>query len=74
MREPISIWFFGGVLFLIYGVLITGTGLWELSHPLANPPVLYLRLHPPIWWGSLMGVAGLIYTVKFWPKKTGNRD
>jgi hypothetical protein len=26
-------------------------------------------LHAPIWWGAMMGVAGLSYTVKFWPKK-----
>ena len=68
MRVEISIWFFGGVLFLIYGVIICLEGLWELSHPLVNPPVLN-GLHAPIWWGALMGVAGLAYTVKFWPKR-----
>ena len=68
MREEISIWFFGGVLFLIYGVLIFFEGLWELSHPLANPPALN-NLHAPIWWGAMMSIAGLVYTVKFWPKK-----
>jgi hypothetical protein len=67
MRESIPIWFFGGVLFLIYGVIITAEGLWELSHPLANPPVLNY-LHAPIWWGAIMGIAGLTYTVRFWPK------
>ena len=69
MREEISIWFFAGVLFLIYGVIIFLEGLWELSHPLVNPPVLN-NLHAPIWWGALMGIAGLSYTVKFWPKKS----
>jgi hypothetical protein len=69
MRDSISIWFFGGVLFLIYGVIITAEGLWELSHPLAHPPVLY-ELHAPIWWGAFMGVAGLIYTIKFWPRRS----
>jgi hypothetical protein len=68
MRETLSIWFFAGVLFLIYGVVITGEGLWELSHPPARLPVLY-SLHAPIWWGGLMLVAGLSYTVKFWPKR-----
>lgn len=68
MRESISIWFFAGVLFLIYGVIITVQGLWELSNPPANPPVLY-SLHAPIWWGAMMGIAGLAYTVRFWPRK-----
>ena len=68
MREEISIWFFGGVLFLMYGAIVFVEGLWELGHPLANPPTLN-NLHAPIWWGALMGIAGLVYTVKFWPKK-----
>lgn len=66
MRE-MSIWFFSGVLFLIYGVLITAAGIWELSHPLAHPPVLF-HLHASIWWGAMMAVAGLIYTIRFWPR------
>lgn len=71
MREEISIWFFGGVLFSIYGAIVFVEGLWELSHPLANPPALS-NLHAPIWWGGMMGIAGLAYAVKFWPKR--NRD
>jgi len=67
MRVEISIWFFGGLLFLIYGVIVFFEGIWELSHPLVHPPVLN-NLHAPIWWGALMGIAGLAYTVKFWPK------
>lgn len=68
MREPISIWFFSGVLFFIYGVIITAEGLWELSHPPANPPILF-SLHAPIWWGGMMGIAGLIYTIHFRPHR-----
>jgi hypothetical protein len=67
MKGHIQIWFFSGILLLIYGVLITATGLWELSHPLVNPPVLN-GLHAPIWWGALMVVAGLFYTLKFRPR------
>jgi hypothetical protein len=67
MRESMSIWFFAGVLFLIYGVIITGEGLWELANPPAHPPVLF-NIHPSIWWGSMMAIAGLIYTIRFWPR------
>ena len=66
MRHPISIWFFSGVLFLIYGVIITAQGVWELSHPPAILPTLF-SLHAPIWWGAMMGIAGLIYTIYFRP-------
>jgi hypothetical protein len=68
MREALSIWFFAGVLFLIYGLIITATGIWELSHPLLHPPVLN-SLHAPTWWGGLMFVAGLSYTIRFWPRR-----
>ncbi|HSY73213.1 MAG TPA: hypothetical protein VK798_13255 [Alloacidobacterium sp.] len=67
MREAMSIWFFAGVLFLIYGVIITAQGLWELAHPPTHPPVLF-HLHPAIWWGAMMGIAGLLYTIRFWPR------
>jgi hypothetical protein len=67
VRGHVQIWFFSGILLLTYGVLIAGTGLWELSYPLANPPVLY-ELHPPIWWGAIMAVAGLIYVLRFRPR------
>ncbi len=68
MRAELSIWFFAGVQFLLFGIIICTTGLWELSHPLMNPPVLN-SLHPAIWWGGLMGLAGLAYTIGFWPKR-----
>lgn len=64
----ISIWFFIGVLLTIYGVLITATGLLELASPPAHPPVLY-SLHASIWWGIVLLIVGLIYFVKFFPKK-----
>ncbi len=67
MRGHIQIWFFSGILLLVYGVLITGTGIWELSHPLLNPPVLN-DLHAPVWWGAIMTVAGLFYTLRFRPR------
>ena len=69
MRGSISIWLFSGALFFVYGVIITAQGLWELSHPPAHPPVLF-SLHAPIWWGASMGIAGLAYTIHFWPHRT----
>ena len=65
----ISIWFFIGVLLTIYGVLITATGLWELASPPASPPVLF-NLHASIWWGIILLIIGLIYFIRFFPKKS----
>jgi hypothetical protein len=72
MRETFSIWWFAGILMLAYGVVILSTGIWELSHPLPNPPVLS-NLHAPIWWGGLLTVLGLVYVIGFRPRNTATK-
>ena len=64
----LSIWFFIGILLTAYGVVITASGLYELVSPPAHPPVL-ANLHTPIWWGLVLLVIGLIYLIRFAPKK-----
>jgi hypothetical protein len=70
MHRPglISIWFFIGVLLLIYGVLITGAGLYELVSPPERQVVL-AQLHAGVWWGALLLVLGGIYTYRFSPRR-----
>lgn len=65
-QGDISIWFFIGVLLTIYGVMIMGYGIWELvTGHLAN--VVLARLHAPVWWGAIMLVAGIFYSIRFRP-------
>jgi hypothetical protein len=64
----LSIWFFIGMLLTAYGFIITGTGLYELAVPPAHPPVL-ANLHTSIWWGAALLVIGLVYLVRFFPRK-----
>ena len=68
MHRPgmVSIWFFIGVLLLIYGVLILGAGLYERAVPPEHPVVLH-NLHAGIWWGELLIVLGLVYSFRFSP-------
>lgn len=66
-KHFLSIWLFIGALLLVYGVLILGSGIYDLINPPANPPVL-AELHAPIWWGGLLTVLGLIYTITFRPR------
>ena len=67
-QGDISIWFFIGVLLTIYGVMITGYGIWELvTGNLAN--VVLAHLHAPVWWGAIMLTAGLGYAIRFRPGK-----
>jgi hypothetical protein len=64
----ISIWFFIGVLLTIYGAMILAYGIWELvTGNLAN--VVLARLHAPVWWGALMLLLGLFYSLRFRPGK-----
>ncbi|MGA9451470.1 MAG: hypothetical protein WBW41_09035 [Verrucomicrobiia bacterium] len=67
-KHFISIWFFIGLLLTVYGVLICGAGIYELFHPQEHP-VQMAQYHAGIWWGALLLVLGLIYTIKFRPKK-----
>ena len=65
-HHMIPVWFFVGVILLIYGVLILATGLYGLSH---MGTTVLADLHPEIWWGAILTVIGAIYTYWFWPKK-----
>ncbi len=64
----IPIWWFIGVLLTIYGALILGVGVYEEFVPNPTPPVLH-ELRPPIWWGLLLLVMGIIYVKKFPPTR-----
>ena len=63
----IPVWFFVGLLLLIYGVLIFVTGLTEWSHP---PETVLSEAHASVWWGALMTILGAIYTFMFRPGKS----
>jgi hypothetical protein len=69
----ISIWFFIGVLLLVYGVLILGAGIHDRMDPPAQQPVL-AELHAGIWWGGLIMILGGIYSYRFFPRKDLRKD
>ena len=54
-HEIIPVWFFVGVLLLVYGVLIFVSGLAEWSRP---PDTVLANLHAPVWWGGLLIALG----------------
>jgi len=61
----IPVWFFVGVMLLVYGVLILGSGLAEWSNP---PHTVLAELHAPVWWGALLAVIGGAYVLAFRPR------
>jgi len=62
----IPVWFFVGILLLVYGAMILATGIYEVAHPPENRVVLY-DLHASIWWGGLLVILGVIYVLHFAP-------
>lgn len=66
-RHMIPVWFFVGVILLIYGLIIFGTGIAEYSSP---PPTVLANTHPAVWWGALLTVIGGIYVYLYFPKKS----
>lgn len=67
----ISIWFFIGILLIVYGAMILGSGVFEWATGSYPAGVQLTNLHAPVWWGALLLVLGIVYAVKFPPRRTG---
>jgi hypothetical protein len=63
----VPVWFFVGVILLIYGVIILTTGLYEFSHP---PATVLAHLRPAVWWGALLTIVGAVYVYIYLPRKS----
>lgn len=66
-HEQIPIWFFIGVLLLVYGVIITAAGVYYIYFPCENKELALQYLHADLWWGILLAVLGGFYTLHFAP-------
>jgi hypothetical protein len=71
-HHMIPVWFFVGIILLIYGIIIFCSGIYELSSPpleaLSSMPP-WVR-HPAVWWGALLTVIGGFYVYAYMPKKS----
>jgi hypothetical protein len=65
----ISIWFFIGISLAVNGALILAAGIFQLINPPEQPSVVLYHLHANVWWGAALLVFGLIYCVRFAPKR-----
>ena len=63
----IPVWFFVGLLLLVYGVMIFASGLSEWAHP---PGTVLAELHAPVWWGALLIILGGLYCLLFRPGRS----
>ena len=62
VKKMKPIWFFVGLVLLVMGGVILATGLNDLIARVESRTVL-ARLHPRIWWGGLMVLAGAIFVL-----------
>ena len=69
VHSMISIWFFIGISLAVNGALIMGAGIYQVVNPPPDPGVVLFHLHANVWWGAVLFVLGLIYCVKFAPKR-----
>lgn len=66
----VSIWFFIGISLLVNGALILGAGLYQLMDPPAETTIMLYNLHANVWWGAILFVVGLIYTISARPGRS----
>ena len=64
--ERLSIWFFVGVMTLLYGLVLLPYGAWAWLTGHEADTVLH-QLHPTFWWGLLLTIFGGFYTFHFRP-------
>jgi len=72
-KHSLSVWLFIGALFVVYGVLVLGSGLYGVLVPPAHPVVMS-QVHIGVWWGVGMIVIGLAYVVRFRPGRDKQSD
>jgi hypothetical protein len=71
-EHQVPIWFFIGVLLLIYGVLIAASGTYgAIQPPPVEQRVALWDLHADIWWSLFMAAVGLFYCIRFNPLRPG---
>ena len=64
----LSIWFFIGVSLAVNGAVIFGRGIYEVVYPPENRVVLY-DLHANVWWGALLLILGIFFSLRFSPPR-----
>ncbi len=69
--ESLSIWFFCGILTLVYGFVLIAQAMLEHFRLLGQHPAatVLANLHPTFWWGICLFLFGAFYTIRFRPGK-----
>lgn len=74
-KHSLSIWFFVGIMLVIYGIIILIANIPAFSSPSSNPHVVLEQLHSGAWWGALLLLLGIVFLIPHWPwKKRSSGD
>ncbi len=65
-HKMLPVWFFIGVLLLIFGLIILYAGIKDFYHP---APVMFAHYHASLWGGLLLIILGGAYTIRFLPRR-----
>ncbi len=66
------IWFFVGLVLISMGLVVAISGIVQYASGV--PATALGRLHPALWWGALMTVAGAAFVIVNWNRRIGERD
>lgn len=64
-QQMLPVWFFIGLLLMIYGIIILIEAVCDWSEPSS---VVLARYHAGLWGGVLLLLIGSFYTLWFWPR------
>jgi hypothetical protein len=53
----------------VNGALILAAGIYQLVNPPLDPGVVLFNLHAGVWWGAVLLAIGLVYCIKFAPRR-----
>ena len=67
----IPVWFFVGILLIIYGLVIFISGIYWFINPI---DIIIGYLHADIWWGLLMMIIGSYFLIKNYHRKKRTID
>lgn len=68
-KEMKSIWYFVGLMLLVMGAVVFFSGIYFYNVPDGSTTILR-ELHPDIWWGAVIIVAGAVF---FFGSRKGQR-
>ncbi len=63
--QPLEVWFYIGALLTVYGVLLTGAGVYQWLYP---PATVLAAYQATFWAGVLLCMVGGVYVAIYRPR------